>query len=372
MSGHTRSLARRLLAAMVLLSAAFGVRGQEVVIGQVAEFSGQAIAEENSEGARLWFEHVNATGRLGYRIVLKSYDDQRDARRTVELTRRLVDAGAIALFGYRSTPSLKAIVPSLAQWKIPLVAPFNGAQEIRSRSADWGFFLRATYREEAARLVRYLATVGIDRIAIVHQADAFGQEGLDAYRAALHEHGLAASGILSYDRKTLDVAPVSSRLVRDMPAAVLMACTPAACARIVKDVRSHDRQMLFLVMSNATTEDFIEAVAVAGRGVIMSQVMPYPFDATIPIVREFHRLKREKERAGQRVVLSYASLEGFASARLLTDALLRAGPRPTRERLASALRGMRDHDLGGIVFDAGARSRFVELTSVGQGGRIVR
>jgi ABC-type branched-subunit amino acid transport system substrate-binding protein len=68
-------------------------------------------------------------------------------------------------------------------------------------------------------------------------------------------------------------------------------------------------------------------------------------------------------------------MEGYISARILVEALKRAGPAPTREKLIAALDGMRDYDLGGDLVSFNGPDhvgrRFVELSIVGRDGRFL-
>jgi hypothetical protein len=41
-------------------------------------------------------------------------------------------------------------------------------------------------------------------------------------------------------------------------------------------------------------------------------------------------------------------MEGFAGAKVLVEALRRAGPKPTRQTVLAALNGIRRYDLGGL------------------------
>jgi branched-chain amino acid transport system substrate-binding protein len=339
-----------------------------IVLGQVAGLSGQATTTESMSAAQLWFDAASKKGPHQY--VIKSRDDARDPKLTVSLTKQLVSQeGVVALFGYRSTPSLEALSQELSGLKVPLVAPFNGAQSVRKTAGDWGFFLRASYRDEAEKLVRQVATVGIKKIAIVHQQDAFGVEGLAGYQAALAVNNLAAATVLNYDRKTLDVTAVIEGLKAAQPSAVLMACSAKACAHIIKAIRVHDRQMMFLSMSNMVTDEFVKDVASVGRNVLLSQVMPHPWDQRVPVVKEFTRLNA---LAGNKVPVSYSSIEGFVSAKLLTEAVNRAGTAPTAESIQRALLSMKKVDLGGLIFDADRPAKLVELTLVTSGGKLIR
>jgi branched-chain amino acid transport system substrate-binding protein len=339
-----------------------------IVLGQVAELSGQATTTEGMLAAQLWFDAASKRGPHKY--VVKSLDDARDPKLTVSLTKQLVaQEGVVALFGYRSTPSLEALSKELSSLRVPLVAPFNGAQSVRKSAGDWGFFLRASYRDEAEKLVRQVATVRISRIAIIHQQDAFGADGLAGYQAALAAQNLKASTVLSYDRKTLDVSAVIEGLKAAQPSAVLMACSAKACADIIKAIRVVDRQMMFLSMSNMVTDEFVRDVASVGRNVLLSQVVPHPWDQRVPIVKEFNRLNA---LAGSKVPVSYSALEGFIAAKLMTEAASRAGRVPTAQTIQQALLSMNKLDLGGIIYDSAKPAKLVELTLVTSGGKLIK
>ncbi|MNY50930.1 hypothetical protein D3C86_1864800 [compost metagenome] len=78
----------------------------------------------------------------------------------------------------------------------------------------------------------------------------------------------------------------------------------------------------------------------------------------------------------QGVEPSNAGMEGFMSAKVLVEGLRRAGPDLTRERLVTALEGMRDYDLGGILISYSAErhtgSSFVEMSIVSSTGKLIR
>lgn len=342
---------------------------ETLVVGQVAELSGQDVVAENVAGAKLWFDHINKNPKEQHRFLLKQYDDKRDPKLTLEYTHRLVEAdNAIALFGYRSTPSLDALSKELDLMNIALVAPFNGSDAVRRHTKN-AFFLRGTYRDEASRLVEQIVTIGIRKVAVVYQEDAFGKEGLEGYTSALKARGVEPVAVLSYDRKTLETKQVVAELLKRDPSATLMACTPSACADIIRGVHEKNSNMLIGVLSNAVNGEFIKAVAATGRGVMMSQVIPYPWNVALPIVREFGQFNAQ---SGNKVPVSYASLEGFAAAHLLTEAVRRSGAKPTREGVIAALRGMMKFDLGGIYFNPEGDKYFTEVTTLGKNGKILR
>jgi ABC-type branched-subunit amino acid transport system substrate-binding protein len=108
-------------------------------------------------------------------------------------------------------------------------------------------------------------------------------------------------------------------------------------------------------------------------GLIFAQVVPFPwFDAT-PVVHEYREaLKAHAPQAEP----SFSSLEGYINAKVLVEALRRAGRKLTREGLVAALESMRAYDVGGLAvsYTAGNHpgSGFVDVVVVGSNGRFVR
>jgi branched-chain amino acid transport system substrate-binding protein len=196
------------LVCMCCVGAAFGVMAQEgvskttILLGQSGEFSGQGVAKEGIDGAQVYFASVNKRGGVfGRKIELKTYDDGRDVKRVVENTQRLIREDKVfALFGYRGTPSIEAAIPEATRERVPLIAPFSGARSIREPVNPQVFHLRASYTQEADKLVVHLATVGIRKIAILYQDDAFGKDGLSGFQEALAAQGITPVVVAKYDR----------------------------------------------------------------------------------------------------------------------------------------------------------------------------
>lgn len=372
-----RSIALLLLA----LAASTPAQGQadaateNIVIGQSVELTGQATGKENMLGALAYFSWLNAHGGVhGHAIELKSYDDKRDKATTRKNTEKLLHQDhALALFGYRSTPTVEAVLPLLQEEKVALVAPFSGARTLHVPVQPYVFNLRASYQAEAAKMVESLTTLQITKVAILAQDDAFGRDGLAGFERSLKARQLKPMVIAKYDRKTLDLSQSVSAVAAANPQAVLMACTPTACADFIKQIRKLRLMPQFLMLSNVNSEEFFDSLGDYGRGIGVMQVMPYPRDIGAGVVREFQRALKEMKDPPPP---SYAVLEGFVAAKLMTEAIRRAGPHPTRQKIVAALDTMHDYDLGGILVNYSPTdhdgSNFVELTIVGKNGVIWR
>lgn len=360
---------------LALAAFACDAAAENIVIGQSIEISGQATGKENMLGALAYFSWLNEHGGVrGRAIQLITYDDGRSRATARKNTEKLLHQDrALALFGYRSTPTVEEILPLLMQEKVALVAPFSGAQTLHAPVHPYVFNLRASYQDEAAKMTESLAMLRITRVAILAQDDAFGRNGLAGFERSLKARRLQPVAIAKYDRKTLDLSQAVSAIATVNPQAVLMACTPAACAGFIRQIRKLGLQPQFLMLSNVNSEKFFNSLGDAGRGIGVMQVMPYPRDIGAAVVREFQRVLKAMKNPPPS---SYAALEGFVAAKLMAEAIRRAGPQPTRQKIVAALDAMTDVDLGGIIVGYSPTdhdgSGFVELTIVGKNGAIWR
>lgn len=358
-----------------LICPGFAMAEGKIVIGQSVELSGQATGKENREGAQLHFDMLNRQGGIdGKTIEFISYDDKRDPELTKANTLRLINEDrAIALFGYRSTPTIEAIFPLLEKYAIPLIAPFSGAQSLHHPLQAQVFNLRASYKDEASRMVASLTDLKISKVAILHQDDSFGKDGLNDFVSNLAKQNMRATVIAKYDRKEMKVDNAVAAIAATAPQAVLMACTPAACADFIRQMQKLGQRPQFLMLSNVNSDDFFKSLGSEGRGIGVMQVMPYPRDISIPVVKELQKALKTSKNPPP---LSYAVLEGYVAAKLTTEALRRAGHNPDAKKLLQALESMRNVDLGGVQVSYDPKdhdgSHFVELVIVGKNGVILR
>ncbi|MFJ2990630.1 ABC transporter substrate-binding protein [Collimonas sp. NPDC087041] len=365
----------RMLIAFLFLACMTTVHAQEkIVIGQSVELSGEATGKENMEGAQAYFGWVNAQGGVyGRKIELKTYDDKRKPETTRLNTEKLLkEDNALALFGYRSTPTVEAALPLLLSDKVPMIAPFSGGQSLHSPFNPYLFNLRASYQDETAKMIELFGSLGIRKVAILFQDDSFGRDGLAGFERNLAAHKLKAVVTASYDRKDLQITKAVGDIVAANPQAVLMACTPSVCADFVKQVHLKGFHPAFMMLSNVSSETFFESLGDDGRGVSVMQVVPYPKDFSAGAAREFQGLLKGMANPPPP---SYAAFEGFLAAKLLTEGLRRAGPNPTRQKLMAAMETMRDFDLGGVRVSYTPTnhdgSKFVEMIMIGKRGAIL-
>ena len=128
----------KLWAATLLAAALCGKGHTQILIGQTAGFTGPVAAgvKENTDGARLWLDAVNARGGIaGQQLELVSLDDKFDPKLAAENARKLADRGAIALFLTRGTPPTEAVLPVLEASRM-LLMEFHGTPSSVKEQAE--------------------------------------------------------------------------------------------------------------------------------------------------------------------------------------------------------------------------------------------
>ncbi|MBL8344334.1 MAG: ABC transporter substrate-binding protein [Rubrivivax sp.] len=367
---HLGVLAAATLATPALV--AQELRGR-IVLGQSAALTGAAaqLGLQFQAGARLYFARLNTRGGINGRAVeLKSLDDGYEPDRCARNTRQLIEEGAAALFGFIGTPTSLAALPIATAARMPFIAPFTGAQALREPFNRYAFHVRASYFDETARIVNQLTSVGMKNIAVFHPNDSYGQAGLAGVVRALEQQKSKPVVTATVERNSVDVAAAVKTIVAARPEAVVQISAYKSCAAFVREARKAGFGGQFYNVSFVGTAALAQELGAEARGVVISQVMPFPFSGTTPIAGEFLAAA-----AGSNVDINYSSMEGFVAAKSVVEALRRNGG-AGGEALVASLEGLRDFNLGGFYVDFSptkhAGSNFVELTILGADGRVRR
>ena len=346
----------------------------QIRIGQTVGMSGAVAATsgEARQGALLWFEAVNKAGGInGQAIELVTLDDRFEVDRAVDNARQLIKQGVLALFLNRGTPHTQALMPLLSEARIPLVAPSTGAMVLHQPVHPWVFNVRAPYQREAERAITHLTQIGVTRIALVQVDDAFGDDAVQGALGALKAAGLQAVAHQRYARAKPDFTAVIPAIVKAEPQAVLYVGSGTAVVDGMKALRQAGSRAQLITLSNNASAGFLQQLGEHARGLIVSQVFPSERSIATPLVKDAQALARAKQ-----LELSPAMIEGFAAARVLTEALRKAGRNPTREGLQAALNGLRNVDLGGLELSFSPQDHtglaYVDLAIVGEDGHFRR
>ncbi|MDB5930104.1 MAG: transporter substrate-binding protein [Polaromonas sp.] len=371
---------RQTLAALVLCNLGGLVHAADLVIGQVAPLSGvlASTGQQMVVGGKIYFDSINAQGGIhGTMIRQEVVDDGYKVAETVRLTRELLARPeVIALFGFAGTANVTQLLTEgvLEAGGAALVAPYTGGESLRNPFNPWIFHVRAGYAAEAEHMVQQVTTLGMKRIAVMYQDDGFGKAGLLGVENALTKRSLKLSAAAGYERNTDNVEEAVKKIRASDAQAIIMISVNKPSAAFVKQYREAGGSAK---LYNISVVDPAELVKLAGlknvHGLGISQVVPYPFGSTLPVVRQYQELL--KKYAPDEVV-NYTSFEEFVGAKVLVEGLRRAGPNPTRAKVVKALESMNNYDTGGITVSYSPSnrmgSRFVEVTVVSSSGKLMK
>ena len=327
------------------------------------------------QGAVAAFAAINAKGGIhGRQIQLQTLDDGYEVPRALaNLDQFLADKDCFALFNCMGTPMVEAMLPKVKESGIPFFAPFTGGQLSRIPGVRNVFNIRASYDEEAEKCIQHLATLGIQQIAIAHQNNVFGKEVLTGARAAMERAKLPDGRIATVENNASDAAAAAQKIAEANPEAVLLGLAGKPALEFVKAFRTLRPGVTLYALSVLGTAANVKALGSHATGLVVSQVMPLPSNAIIPVVRDFQAAWKATDT---QMEPSHLALEGYINARVFAEALQRAGKNPTRTAFIDATWSLRKMDLGGFEINASTpernASRFVELTLVNRQGRFVR
>ena len=346
-------------------------------IGQSTALTGPLgdLGSAMHQGAKAAFAGINAKGGVhGRSIELTTLDDAYEVPKALaNVDKFLADAGNFALFNCMGTPMIEAMLPKVVESGVPFFAPFTGALLSRTKSARSVFNIRASYADEAEKLVQHLSTIGIQRIGIVYQNNSFGKEVFSAAEQSMGRLKLPAAVTVTVESNASDAGAAAAKLAGADLEAIVIGLAGKPTLEFVKAFRALKRGVTLYALSVMGTPATVKALGADATGMAISQVVPLPSNVVMPVVRDFQAAWKS---SGATAEPSHLALEGYLNARVFAEALQRAGRNPTRAAFIDATWNLKKWDLGGFEVNASTpdrnASRFVELTLIGRDGRFLR
>lgn len=347
-----------------------------VVVGQVAPQTGLRAGDARgySAGMQMYFHHVNKAGGInGNTLVLARKDDAGRADQTLAATEQLLaEQRPVLLAGYMGGSNLAALQKSgiLAREKIALVGYRSGTFQ---PDAPQLYNVRADLRDEIGKITEHLATVGVTQLGLLYEESADSPALLASAEDAIKKHGGKLIARASYEADTLRVEAANRTFLAAKPQAIILVTSGAAASAFVEKYRLEGGAARLFACSDVDLEQMSKRLAEEHmQGISIAQVAPNPYRVSNKLSKEFREVQTKS--GDPDVPVSYAMMEGYITAKVIGEAVRRAGSRPTRESVTAALESMESLDLGGytVGYRPGQRtgSRFVELSIVSAAGRI--
>lgn len=351
-----------------------GITDSRVLFGQSAAFSGPAeeLGKEMRLGIQAAFQEQNEAGGVhGRTLDLVTLDDGYEPESAFSNTWRLIRREEVfALIGEVGTPTSRSASPLANAEGVPFIGPFTGAAFLRDPGLANVLNVRASYHQETEVMVERLTEdLGITRVAILYQNDSFGQDGFEGTRLALERRGLTPAASWYYQRNTTAVKTAVLNIVQDDPEAIIMIGAYSPVAKAIRTVRQ-DIDPVFMAVSFVGSRAVAEELGPDGVGVYITQVVPLPEDASVPVVAAYQKaLKAYQAEAAP----GFGSLEGYLAGRLAIEGLQMCGADLSRECFLDAVRDAGTIDIDGLELHYGPAdnqgSDAVFVTVIGDDGR---
>jgi branched-chain amino acid transport system substrate-binding protein len=334
-----------------------GVSSGSILFGQAAALEGpsSALGRGMRQGILAAFAEINGKGGVhGRTLELISRDDGYDPDLSIVQTVKLIDEDRVfALIGAVGTPTSTVTVPIAKARNVPFIGPFSGAGFLRAPDLQNVVNIRASYGAEAEAWIKHLTEdLHIRSIAIFYQDDSYGRDGLAGVKLALEKRGLELTAESTYERNTKAVGSAVRVLRRAEPEAVVMVGTYAPCAEFIRLARRSGFDPIFVNISFVGATALAKELGPDGDGVIVSQVVPFPWDASAQVVADYQAAEKALDPA---LKPDFVSLEGYLSGRLVAAALEMAGPNPTRADMLRIINDVGRFDISGDIITLGQK-----------------
>ncbi len=353
---HRLSSTLAMLALALPALADEGVEESVVRFAQVAALEGPAgaLGSGMREGILAAFEEANSAGGIHGRMVeLESFDDGYEPDQSVAHVRSVIDGNAhLGFIGPVGTPTSQATQPVATEARMPFIGPFTGAGFLRDPALTNVVNVRATYNAETEAWIEHLVDeLGMTSIAILYQDDGFGRVGLAGVTEALEKRGMTLAAEGTYTRNTVAVKSALLEIRKADPQAVVMVGAYKPIAEFIRLSKKLKFEPTFVNISFVGSDALAAELGSEGQGVIVSQVVPFPWDASLPVVAEYQAAIKAHDADAKP---SFVTLEGYLVGRVALRALEAAGPELDRAAYLAALGDLGDFDVGGLQFDYGA------------------
>jgi ABC-type branched-subunit amino acid transport system substrate-binding protein len=193
---------------------------EPVRIGVTTILSGQYADRGQSEqyGVELALQRINeAGGALGRSVEAFYGDNAADPQIGIAATKRLIEEQHVpVLLGALATPVTHAIMPIVAEAKVPLVIDISAGQDFVDASGvggnDYAFKTIPSDRDIAIALMDWLKAQGVHSVAIVSDDNPFNHVNAVSMEKAASADDIKVVGNETIAKDTKDLAPLLARL----------------------------------------------------------------------------------------------------------------------------------------------------------------
>jgi len=250
-----------------------GPSGDPVVIGAIVSATGpnSALGEQERKVLEMMETLINDEGGiLGRPLDLVIEDDKSDPKEAVTAANRLIDqekvVAIIAATGSAPTLAVKAIT---AQKGLPQVAMAAANDITDVAPTEW--IWRTPHKDAmaAGRALIYVSeSLGVTKIAVLHDENAFGSSGAAEIEKTAADYGLEIVAKESYKTDDADLTAQLTKIRGEDPEALIVWGTNPGPALAAKNMKQLGMDIPYVGSHGIANRTFIELAGEAGEGVV--------------------------------------------------------------------------------------------------------
>jgi ABC-type branched-subunit amino acid transport system substrate-binding protein len=221
-------------------------------------------------------------------------------------------------------------------------------------------------------MIRYLVDhKRYKRIGILYQDDSFGRAGLEGVVRALNKRNLQLVSEETYKRNTVAVKRAVLEIKGADADAVVLVGTYQPLAAYIRLCRELGLKPEFMALSFVGSEALADELGKDGAGVLITQVVPFPFDGDRKIIQSY---KNAIKSFNSNLLPGYTSFEGYIVGRLIGKTLSDISPTITREGFIDSIVSQKEITIDDLTLTYGAKDNQgldqVYTTIIGRDGKI--
>lgn len=255
-------------------SGAPALTGEPVVIGAIFSVTGQAgapLGEPEKITAQMLEERVNAQGGINGRplkIIIE--DDASDESKAVMACKKLIEQDkVIAIVGPTLSGPTLAIVKTCNDAGVPLFSCAASAK-ITSPVAERKSVFSSAQTDVLAveRVLSYLQSQKIKKVAIICDSNAFGKSGEEQLKKQLPAGGVDIVEEQRFLSKDASMVAQLTKIKAKNPEAIICWGTNPGPAQVAKNAKSLGIKSALIMSHGIANKKFIELAAEAAEGVV--------------------------------------------------------------------------------------------------------
>jgi ABC-type branched-subunit amino acid transport system substrate-binding protein len=310
-------------------------------VGPVGELSlatrdvmAAAFAEINSQG-----------GVYSRQLELKSIAINTNAITRADVEKLIKNEKVFALAGLMIAGVEKEIVPLLAEQEVPLVGPLTLDPKIGAPLNRQVFYVLSGAATQARALISFMLKKPESKsltLGVVHSGGDLATSVIDALKDESQKEKLTAPKIIDYAAGSFSAAETVTRLKQASVTAVFFMGSVTDLLTMMREAGNVNWFPQIFVQSGTASQSLFDAPS-GFEGKVFCTFPTGPVDHTEEAIKEF-RLLGEKYKLAQKHLA--AQISAYSSAKILNEALKRAGRDLSRERLIQALEGFYNYQTG--------------------------